>query len=128
MPSAFVNLIKPLITAQYPSFRDFIRAAEPGRGEGSGVAYLSQVLRDKKPKPPPLDRVPAWGRALGFTGAALRRLEDLAAIAHLPPAAQARFVALVDRQDDMEAREKSEESTIAALRRRVAELEKGYRA
>lgn len=101
--SRFVIRLKALIDERFDSLRSFIREAEKGRGEDSGVSYLSQVLRAKNPKPPPLDRVRDWGKALGLKGEELDHFVTLAHLAHAPIDIELDFLAM--RKEIAELRE-----------------------
>jgi len=70
------------------------------------MGYLSKVLKGKKP--PPLEHVRAWGKALGLEGSELERFVELAELAHAPDAVAKRYLA-------MEARVKKAEAELDAL-------------
>lgn len=116
--SAFVTWLKSLIDDKFESRRAFIRAAEGQKREEVGQGYLGQVLRDKNPKPPPLERIEAWANALGLKDADLQRFIDLAAIAHLPEEVQPRFVRLLDDVKDLRTLAEQNATRIAKLQKR----------
>lgn len=96
----FTTWLKSLIDGKFPnSYRSFIRAAESGRDEDSGVAYLSKVLAGKKP--PPLDRVAAWAEALGLTAEDRALFIVLAHLAHGPEIIEAEYLRLRREVDDL---------------------------
>ena len=104
--SPFVAWLKALVPKRFDSYRAFVRVAEKGRSEGGAMGYLSKVLKGKKP--PPLEHVRAWGKALGLEGSELERFVELAELAHAPDAVAKRYLA-------MEARVKKAEAELDAL-------------
>ncbi len=98
--TAFSTLLKSKIDARFESRRAFIRAAEPKANEDGAVSYLSRVIANKKP--PPMDRLAAWAKALELRGIELERFLDLACIAHLPSDAQPRFEKILARLEAAE--------------------------
>lgn len=98
--SAFVFMIKPLISSKFKSRRAFVRVAEPANDEESSQAYLGSVIAGKRPVP--LDRVEAWADALDLKGNDRRRFLLLAAITHIPKPWQADFVRVLDRAEYLE--------------------------
>lgn len=92
--SAFADFLRQRILARYPSLRAFVRAAEPQRSEDAAVAYLSKVLKGRKP--PPLERVGAWADALALTGHERAAFIEDAHVAHASPVVQT----LVERLRD----------------------------
>jgi hypothetical protein len=99
--SNFQKTLKAAIDAKFDGLRAFIREADPKANEDSAVSYLSKVIKGKKP--PPIDRIDAWARALDLKGPELERFLDLACIAHLPAEAQPRFEKILGRLEAAEA-------------------------
>lgn len=85
--SDFADFLRQRILTRYASLRAFVRAAESQRSEDVAVAYLSKVLRGRKP--PPLDRIEAWAEALALTGAERETFIEDAHLAHATPVVQA---------------------------------------
>ena len=106
MPTQFTTWLKSLLEANFKSHRAFIRAAERGRDENSGVAYLSKVLAGQKP--PPIDRVAEWAAALGLKGEERERFIELAELDHAPEAVAKRYL-------DQQARIKRLEAAVEKL-------------
>ncbi|MBA3684181.1 MAG: hypothetical protein H0W72_02955 [Planctomycetes bacterium] len=90
MPRQFAVMLKPLMDAKFPSGRAFIRAAERGRDEDSGAAYLSKVLAGTKPAP--LERVEGWANALNLTGTERAHFLSLAELSHGPETVEAEYL------------------------------------
>lgn len=109
----FSLLMKRLISERFSSQREFVRHTN-AENEDSGQAYVSKVLKGKKP--PPLDRLDSWANALELYGEERQNFMDLAAIAHLPAAVQPRFLALLRQL-------KAQQTTIDAVKIRLDALE-----
>ncbi len=90
VPRQFAVMLKPLMDAKFPSGRAFIRAAERGRDEDSGAAYLSKVLAGTKPAP--LERVEGWANALNLTGTERAHFLSLAELSHGPETVEAEYL------------------------------------
>ncbi len=124
MQSAFVLLLRSLIERRFNGVdRQFIIATKP-KSVPAATAYLSQVLRDAKPKPPPMDSLAAWADALELYGDERQNFMDLAAVAHLPAEVQPRFVGMIRKLKAAESQLDAINSRLDALERqgkRVAE-------
>lgn len=123
MQSAFVVLLRGLIDRQFNGVdRQFIIATKPP-SVPAATAYFSQVMRIAKPKPPPLESLPAWADALGLEEEARQEFMDLAAIAHLPAAVQTRFVLLLRHVKKLEAAADVQKAETAFLKGRLSAFE-----
>jgi 23S rRNA A2030 N6-methylase RlmJ len=100
MALTFGRHLEALVLKRFPSRRQFIIAAEGKARAQAGVAYFSQVVAGKRP--PPWERLDAWGRTLKLEGAELRRFRNLAAIAWLPEGARQEFREMLGRLETAE--------------------------
>lgn len=105
--SAFLDSLDSLIAPKFSSDRQFILAAQPNTKERTATAYFSQVRAGKKP--PPLEHIEGWADALELKGEKRQWFLDLAAVAHLPPSVQERFVGLLRQR-------KSQQETIDSMK------------
>jgi hypothetical protein len=83
MALAFAQYLRERIDARFPSLRAFVRVAESDRSEDAAVAYLSKVLKGRKP--PPLERIEAWAEALALHGSERERFIEDAHLVHATP-------------------------------------------
>ncbi len=89
----FGTLLKFHLDASGRSLSSWARTA------GISQGFASNLLAGRRT--PPLARVEAWCTSLGLTGEERQHFCDQAAIAHLPAAAQARLIQLLDDAADM---------------------------
>jgi transcriptional regulator with XRE-family HTH domain len=67
---------------------------------GTSPGFITDVIQGRRT--PPMDRINQWAEILGLTGRKREAFFDLAAIAHLPPEAQPRFLSILQRIDKLE--------------------------
>ncbi|MBA3847582.1 MAG: helix-turn-helix transcriptional regulator [Planctomycetes bacterium] len=88
MPSAFGQFMKE----RWEKLG--LHQAEFCRRVGKPAGWVQQIREGKKT--PPLGEMATWANVLDLAGVDRQRFFDLAAVAHLPEEAQARFLTLVD--------------------------------
>jgi transcriptional regulator with XRE-family HTH domain len=90
--SAFGDLLKKLI-GDDPGVRGF--------AEKVGISHSQLSLICSGKRTPSLDKVEDWATKLGLTGRDKSRFLNLAALAHLPPEVEGRFVKFLEEHEKL---------------------------
>lgn len=113
-------MLESLARKHFGGIRGLARRLAPAN-EDTNASHWSKVIRGKLP--PPEGWWERWADALNLVGAPRQQFLDLAAIAHLPPGVQLRFLRMLDGFEKADAREQALQSQLNEVQSRVTALE-----